>query len=71
MFERKGIFFIPANFWGWLILTAAVAYAIYKGIQLDSSTHSVSDFLMNLMFSLLIIAAVYSLIAYLTLIKRP
>ncbi len=70
MFERKGILFIPVNFWGWLIFAAAVIYAIYNGVQLDSSAHSVSDFLMNLVFSLLIIAAVYSVIAYLTLIKR-
>jgi hypothetical protein len=70
MFERKGILFIPVNFGGWLIFAAAVIYAIYNGWQLNSSAHSVSDFLMNLLFSLLIIGAVYSVIAYLTLIKR-
>jgi phosphate/sulfate permease len=70
MFKRKGILFIPVNLGGWLIFAAAVIYAIYNGLQLNGSTHSISDFLMNLVFSLLIIAAVYSLIAYLTLIKK-
>jgi phosphate/sulfate permease len=70
MFKRKGILFIPVNFIGWLIFAAAVVYAIYDGVELNNRAHSVSDFLINLVFSLLIIAAVYSSIAYLTLIKR-
>ncbi len=69
MFERKSILFVPVNFGGWLIFAAAIIYAIYNGVQLNIA-HSVSDFLMNLVFSLLIIAAVYSFIAYSTLIKR-
>lgn len=71
MFKRKGILFIPVNFWGWLIFAAALGFAIYNGWLLNSGTHSVSDFLINLLFSWLMIGAVYSLIAYLTLIKRP
>ena len=70
MFKRKGILFIPVNIWGWLIFVAAVAYAIFNGVLLNGSTHSISDFLMNMVFSLLLIAAVYSVIAYLTLINK-
>lgn len=70
MFERKGILFIPINFAGWLIFALAVLYAIYNGVKLNNVTHSVSDFLINMVFSLLIIAAVYSLIAYFTLTKK-
>lgn len=63
-FKRKGLYFIPVSIPGWIILACAIIYAVYTGVQLNSSQHSVSDFLMNLVFSLLIIMAIYSLIAY-------
>jgi hypothetical protein len=63
-FKRIGIFFIPAAITGWLILLAAIAFAIYSFIDIDSRSHSVSDTLMNFVFMCLIIGAVYSLIAY-------
>ena len=47
---------------GWLLLLAGVAYAIYLFIDIDSRSHSVSDTLINFVFNLLIIGAVYSLI---------
>jgi hypothetical protein len=65
-FKRSGIFFIPDSLIGWLILFCAIAYAVYTFIEIDSRSHSVSDTLINFVFSLLIIAAVYSLIAFLT-----
>jgi hypothetical protein len=65
-FKRNGIFFIPASLAGWLILVAAFVFAIISFMDIDGRSHSVSDTLMNFVFMLLIIGAVYSLIAYLT-----
>ena len=65
-FKRIGIFFIPAAFAGWIILFAGIVFAIYSFLNIDGRSHSVSDTLMNFVFMLLIIGAVYSLIAFLT-----
>jgi hypothetical protein len=65
-FKRNGIFFMPASLIGWIILLAGVAYTVYTFIDIDSRSHSVSDTLINFVFRLLIIIAVYSLVAYLT-----
>jgi hypothetical protein len=66
-FKRIGIFFVPAALMGWLILLASVAAAVYVFIAVDNLQHSVSDALMNFVFHLLIIGAVYSLIAFMTI----
>jgi formate hydrogenlyase subunit 3/multisubunit Na+/H+ antiporter MnhD subunit len=65
-FKRIGIFFIPASAAGWIILLAGIVFAIISFMCIDGRSHSVSDTLMNFIFMLLIIGAVYSLIAYLT-----
>jgi hypothetical protein len=65
-FKRTGIIFMPVAFPGWLIFIAGIAFAIYSFIDIDSRSHSGSDTLINFVFMCLIIAAVYSLIAYLT-----
>ena len=65
-FKRIGIFFIPTAIIGWLMLLGGLAYAVYVFIDIDSRSHSVSDTLINFVFNLLIIGAVYSLIAFLT-----
>jgi hypothetical protein len=65
-FKRIGIFYIPKNIIGWVIFVAGIAYSVYVFIDIDSRSHSVSDTLMNFVFNLLIITAVYTLIAYLT-----
>ena len=65
-FTRKGIFFFPASIVGWLIAVAAVAYAIYLFIDIDSRSHSVSDTMINWMFNLLIIGVVYSIVGFFT-----
>jgi putative effector of murein hydrolase LrgA (UPF0299 family) len=65
-FKRVGIFFIPASVAGWIILVAGIVFAIISFMDIDGRSHSVSDTLMNFVFMLLIIGAVYSLIAYLT-----
>ncbi len=65
-FKRIGIFFIPISVVGWLLLLASLAYAIYAFVDIDSRSHSVSDTLINFVFNLLIIGAVYTLIAFLT-----
>jgi hypothetical protein len=63
-FKRTGIFFVPVSIAGWLILIAGLAFAVYSFMDIDSRSHSSSDTLMNFAFMLLIIGAVYSLIAY-------
>jgi hypothetical protein len=65
-FKRIGIFFIPATISGWIILLAGVVFAIFSFMDIDGKSHSVSDTLINFIFMLLIIGAVYSFIAYLT-----
>ncbi|MGA2407971.1 MAG: hypothetical protein ABSF81_14640 [Bacteroidales bacterium] len=65
-FKRVGIFFIPASVAGWIILVAGIVFAIISFMSIDGRSHSVSDTMMNFVFMLLIIGAVYSLIAYLT-----
>jgi hypothetical protein len=65
-FRRIGIFFIPSSFIGWTILFCGVAYAVYAFIDIDRRSHSVSDTLMNFVFNLVIIGAIYSVIAFVT-----
>lgn len=65
-FKRNGIIFPPSSIIGWIILLFGIFYSIYSFIQIDSRSHSVSDTLINFVFTLLIIIAMYSLIAYLT-----
>jgi len=65
-FKRNGIFFIPTAIPGWIILLAGFVFAIYSFIGIDSRSHSASDTLINFVFMLLIIGAVYSLVAYVT-----
>jgi len=66
LFKRKGIFFVPTTLIGWIMLLCALTFAVYTFIDIDSRSHSVSDTLINFVFNLIIIGAVYSLFAYLT-----
>jgi hypothetical protein len=66
-FKRNGIFFIPVSVIGWLILLCGLVYSIYVFIDINNEGHSVSDILIKFVFNLLIIGAVYSLIAFLTM----
>lgn len=63
-FKRKGILFIPVSIIGWLLLAAALLYAVYCFMDIDRRAHSVSDSLMNFVFNLVIIGVVYSIIAF-------
>jgi len=65
-FKRTGIIFLPVSATGWIISLLGFAYAVYAFIDIDTRSHSVSDTLINFVFILLIIGAVYSFIAYLT-----
>ncbi len=65
-FVRKGIFFFPVSIIGWLVLLAAIAFCVYSFIDIDSRSHSASDTLINFFFIALIVAVVYSSIAYFT-----
>ncbi len=65
-FVRKGILFFPVSLIGWLIVIAASAYCVYLFIDIDSRSHSVSDTLINFVFNCLLVAVVYSIIAFFT-----
>jgi putative effector of murein hydrolase LrgA (UPF0299 family) len=65
-FKRIGLFFIPESIAGWIILIAGLVFAVISFLDIDGRSHSVSDTMINFVFMLLIIGAVYSLIAYLT-----
>jgi hypothetical protein len=65
-FKRAGIFFLPVSVSGWIISLAGIGYAVYVFLDIDSQSHSVSDTLINFAFKLLIIGAVYILIAFVT-----
>lgn len=65
-FKRVKLFYVPVHIIGWLLFAAAAAYAVFVCISLNSISHSVNDFLINFVFSLLIIGAVYTLIAFFT-----
>jgi uncharacterized membrane protein len=69
-FKRIGIFFVPVSLMGWIVLLVGIAYAVFSFIDIDSRSHSVSDTLMNFVFKLLIIGAVYSLIGFMTRAKE-
>lgn len=66
LFKRKGFFFIPVSFIGWLLLAASITYSIYLFIDIDSRSHSVSDTLMNWVFNCIMIGIVYSAIGFFT-----
>ena len=68
--KRIGIFFVPVSLMGWIVLLVGIAYAVFSFIDIDSRSHSVSDTLMNFVFKLLIIGAVYSLIGFMTRAKE-
>jgi hypothetical protein len=51
---------------GWILLVCGFVVAILSFMDIDGRSHSVSDTLINFVFMLLIIGAVYSSIAYLT-----
>jgi hypothetical protein len=65
-FRRTGVFYVPVSLAGWILLSGSLAYAIYAFFDIDSRSHSASDTLINFVFQLLIVGAVYSLVAYLT-----
>ncbi|RWY52407.1 hypothetical protein [Mucilaginibacter gilvus] len=69
-FTRKGIVYLPASIIGWLIFAAALLYAVYAFIDIDSRSHLVSDMLINFVFNFLLIGLAYTIVAYFTE-KKP
>ena len=65
-FKRHGMFYIPVSVTGWICLLAGLTFGVYAFINIDSSSHSGSDTLINFVFVMLGIVAVYSLIAFAT-----
>ena len=65
-FVRKGILFLPSSLVGWIISIAAIGVCVYLFIDIDSSSHSVSDTLINFVFNALLVAVVYSIIGFIT-----
>lgn len=68
-FECYGLFYLPKKLISWLIAVAGIIYAVYSFIEIDSRSHSVSDTLMNFVFRMVIIGAVYTLIGFLTSLR--
>lgn len=66
-FKRIGIFFVPISIMGWLVFLGAIVYLIYAFIDIDGKSNSISDTLINFVFNALMVAAVYSILAYLTI----
>ncbi|MBK8554686.1 MAG: hypothetical protein IPL65_02420 [Lewinellaceae bacterium] len=69
-FIQIGIFYLPKSIPGWLMVTAALTYAVYIFLDIDSRSHSASDTLMNFAVNLVLIGAVYTLIAFFTSKKQ-
>jgi hypothetical protein len=69
-FSRKGIFFIPSSVIAWAILLASIAYLVWAFLDIDSRSHSASDTLINFAFNALIVAVVYSVVAFFTSSKE-
>jgi hypothetical protein len=65
-FKRIGMFYIPRNLAGWFIMIAAIIFAVYRFIEIDSRSHSASDTLRPFIINLIIIFFAYTLIAFLT-----
>jgi len=65
-FTRKGIIYWPVSLAGWLVFTIALCYTIYTFIDIDSRSHSVSDTMINFVFSALIIGLIYTIVGYFT-----
>ncbi len=65
-FVRKGILFFPVSIIGWLISVVSIAFCVYLFIHIDSHSHSASDTLINFAFNALLVAVVYSFIAFFT-----
>jgi hypothetical protein len=65
-FTRKGIIYLPVSITGWAILAIAAAFTVYGFIDINKSSHSVSDMLINFVFNFLIIGLIYSTIGYFT-----
>ena len=68
-FRRSGALYIPISLMGYLLLSGGLFYSVFVFLAIDSKSHSASDTLMNFVFYLLIIAAGYTLVGYLT--SRP
>jgi hypothetical protein len=65
-FKLYGIFYFPCAISGWLIMITGIIFAIYSFIEIDSKSHSASDTIRPFFIEIIILWAVYSLIAFLT-----
>ena len=64
-FIRTGILFKPASTIGWVVLFACVVYGVYAFVDIDSTSHSVSDTLINWVFTMAMLTIGYTIFAYL------
>ena len=69
-FKRDGFFYFPQNFIGGLFSVAAIAFAIYLFVDIDSRSHSASDTLMNCVFNSFLIIVAYLALAFITSQKK-
>ena len=64
-FIRKGIIYQPASTIGWVVLFACGVYGVYAFVDIDSTSHSVSDTLINWVFTMAMLTIGYTIFAYL------
>ncbi len=57
---------MPVSILGWVVTALMVATAVYLFIDIDRSSHSVSDTLINFVFQASVLAALYTLVALFT-----
>jgi hypothetical protein len=65
-FKNICILYIPVSLIGWIIMLVGIFLAIRVFLHIDSRSHSASDTLINFIFWLAIIVAVYSFVGFLT-----
>jgi len=64
LFTRRGFLFLPSSVIGWAVFLGMLAFLIWTFLDIDSRSHSVSDTLINFVFSALLVAVVYSIIGF-------
>ena len=63
--NKKHVGWTPSTWQGWIILALYVIFLIHSFLQVDSTSHSVSDTLINFFPRFLIFTALLTIITYL------
>ncbi len=63
--HKRGIVLYPSTWQGWLVIVLYFAVMIYTFVQIDGSSHSVSDTLINFVPRAFLFSAMLICISYL------